>query len=163
MDHPRYAVKNLKTFNGHDGFGFEVSLYRDGKRLGTVTDDGWGGGYNYGMPREDVEALRAYAKTLPPHVFGDGQSIGYDEDMVVWDLAEPLFKAQDEKKALASLVRKSKANTVFVLDDEDPDEGYRYVKAPWSEKIETYLRQTYADKGQRVRVFDATTKQFRDL
>lgn len=163
MEHPQYTVKGLKTFAAHDGDGFEVTLYREGRRIGTVTDDGWGGGYIYHLEPGEEKALQAYATTLPIHEFGDGHSVDYDGDMVVWDLVEVLLDAQDAKKFISALVRKSKTNTVFVLDDENPEEGYRYVKAPWDEKVEAYLRKTYTDKGQRVRIFDTATKQFRDI
>lgn len=42
-----YTVKNVKTFRGHDGNGFNATLYENGKRVALVDDDGWGGGYNY--------------------------------------------------------------------------------------------------------------------
>jgi len=39
-----YTLKNIKTWKGHDGQeAYQASLYRDGKRVGTVTDDAWGG------------------------------------------------------------------------------------------------------------------------
>ena len=40
---PIYTVKNVKTFTGMEGLGWECSLYKDGKRLGTVLDDAHGG------------------------------------------------------------------------------------------------------------------------
>ena len=39
-----YTLKNIKTWKGHDGNeAYQASLYRDGIRIGSATDDGWGG------------------------------------------------------------------------------------------------------------------------
>ena len=39
-----YTLKNIKTWKGHDGNeAYQASLYRNGKRIGRVTEDGWGG------------------------------------------------------------------------------------------------------------------------
>lgn len=42
-----YTLKNVKTWNGTDGGGFEASLYRDGKKVGTVFNAGCGGCNEY--------------------------------------------------------------------------------------------------------------------
>ena len=42
-----YSVKAVKTFHGHDGNGWECKLYRDGKRVAIVVEDGWGGGLQF--------------------------------------------------------------------------------------------------------------------
>ena len=39
-----YGVKAIKTFRGHDGYGYSCSLTRNGKKVAEVLDDGWGGG-----------------------------------------------------------------------------------------------------------------------
>tara|TARA_R110000824_G_scaffold243247_1_gene431867 strand:+ start:453 stop:986 length:534 start_codon:yes stop_codon:yes gene_type:complete len=38
-----YQVKAVKTFHGHDGHGWECKLYRDGKAVAIVVEDGYGG------------------------------------------------------------------------------------------------------------------------
>lgn len=39
----KYEVKNVIRNIGHDMQGFKADVYRDGSKLGTVQDDGWGG------------------------------------------------------------------------------------------------------------------------
>ena len=39
----KYEIKNLKTFMGMDCPGYNCALYRDGKRVAEVVDDGSGG------------------------------------------------------------------------------------------------------------------------
>lgn len=43
-----YQVKNIKTFQGHDGGCWECTLYSpQNKRVAIVTEDGWGGGLQF--------------------------------------------------------------------------------------------------------------------
>ena len=44
----RITLKNLKTCRGHDGSpAWSASIYVDGKRIGYIRDDSYGGGYQY--------------------------------------------------------------------------------------------------------------------
>ena len=36
-------LKNIKNFVGHEGLAFQANVYLNGKKVGTFTDDGWGG------------------------------------------------------------------------------------------------------------------------
>ena len=38
-----YSVKKVHSGFGHDRAGWECNLYRDGKNVAYVCDDGWGG------------------------------------------------------------------------------------------------------------------------
>lgn len=40
---PVYTVKNLKTFTGMEGSGYNATLYRDGKAVAAIIDDASGG------------------------------------------------------------------------------------------------------------------------
>jgi hypothetical protein len=74
----KYQVKNLKTFNGRDGGGFEASLYKDGKRIATVFNEGCGGCTYYDFTDRTIEeAVRAELKALA--VQNDPSCEGYAE------------------------------------------------------------------------------------
>ena len=49
-----YTVKNVRTFIGNEGQGFNANLYRDGIKVAFVFDDANGGDYSYQW--EDREA-----------------------------------------------------------------------------------------------------------
>jgi hypothetical protein len=38
-----FTVKNIKSFNGHEGIGYSATLYLDGKKFAEVLDDANGG------------------------------------------------------------------------------------------------------------------------
>jgi len=44
---PKYTVKNVKTFRGMEGEGYNATLYRDGKKVCEVIDDASGGEVNF--------------------------------------------------------------------------------------------------------------------
>ena len=44
---PVYTVKAVKTFRGHDGYGYSCNLLKDGKKVAEVVEDGWGGGLQF--------------------------------------------------------------------------------------------------------------------
>jgi hypothetical protein len=77
----KYEIKNLKTFNGRDGGGFEATLYKDGKRIATVFNDGCGGCTRYHFIDGDMEypvikELQALAVIVDPSC--DGYSEAHD-------------------------------------------------------------------------------------
>jgi hypothetical protein len=86
-DAPVYSVKGVKSFQGREGMGFECSVYKDGKRLGTVTDVCNGGGQlqmNL-KTREDEAELEAYCKTLPQLSYmNDGKEHFFNSDPCIF-------------------------------------------------------------------------------
>lgn len=151
MRHSQYSVKNYKHFNGHDGQGFDLTLYRDGKRIGTVSDDGWGGEYNYNLDPGEMADLDAYAKALPPYE-GFGEPPGYNADMVIGEILEEMDLAK-------TLDRWSKTKTVFFLPGDDVvKDGYHTLKAPYGEPALKFLADKYA--GQGAQVWNPRTKAF---
>lgn len=65
METPAYRIKNLKTFRGVEGNGFNATLYLGQKRLGTVIDDASGGPVIFEISDADKKALDDYAQSLP--------------------------------------------------------------------------------------------------
>lgn len=42
-----YTVGAVKKFKGHDGYGYNCNLLRNGKKVAEILEDGWGGGLQY--------------------------------------------------------------------------------------------------------------------
>lgn len=60
----KIALKNVKTGIGHDLAGYQASIYFDGKRIGLVDYDGWGGDPKYHiLPKHQdrMDEVEAYA------------------------------------------------------------------------------------------------------
>lgn len=122
-----YTVKNVKTFRGHDGNGWEASLYNPaGKRVAVVVEDGWGGGLQFhwedhDQPRVETNgldykgnpliykdtpfesALRTHCLSLPEWEGFDGNMMATDMDIYVGGLVEDALTAKDLKKTLKKM------------------------------------------------------------
>ena len=61
-----YSVKGVKTFRGMEGTGWECSLYKDGKKIGTVLDDAHGGPLMFYIPQKEQ---RLQETMQNPHYF----------------------------------------------------------------------------------------------
>jgi hypothetical protein len=70
-----YSVRNVKTFTGMEGPGFNATLCRDGKPVAMVIDDASGGCFDFQwlVPGEAAH-LEAICKQMPPSEF-DGMSV----------------------------------------------------------------------------------------
>lgn len=122
----KYSVKAVKTFHGHDGVGWECSLYNpDGKRAAVVVEDGWGGDLNFhwldmaagrvkteGVDHKDEprtyndtpeqSRFRLYCLTLPEWNCND-KMIHTDMDVCVGDMVNAKLTEADVKKMLKKL------------------------------------------------------------
>ena len=53
----KVEIKGAKEFHGHDGQGFDASLYVNGTRTAIVSDDGWGGEWMYDVLHKENFAV----------------------------------------------------------------------------------------------------------
>lgn len=58
-----YHVKNVKSFEGMEGYGFNATLYRDKKRVAKVIDEGNGGPKIFRWYDTDAEKIEATVTT----------------------------------------------------------------------------------------------------
>jgi hypothetical protein len=136
-----YTVKNVKSFQGREGFGFACSLFLNEKKIGTVTDYGDGGCLNFLIGKNEKVQLDEYCKTLPPLDF-DGRKINNDADIFVGSLVDA-FK---NNKKLKNLIKRK---TVFKIS-EDEKGTYRVIGTVFDIKVKTYLENKYKDKGLEI-------------
>lgn len=101
-------LKNVKyaEFASQETHCFEASIYIDGKRAGTVNNDGRGGSNFYHPPKME-EAINAYAATLPATKWklDDKElEIKQDADTVIGDLLVAYLYGRDLKRALSNRI-----------------------------------------------------------
>lgn len=102
-----YRLKNLKTMEGFDGIIWNATLYKDGRKLGLVGDEGHGGPLYTQLGAEDLKALVAHAKTK---VDAD-----YEPEGIF------LGALADYTEAIKRFKRMGKTCVVVIQEDE-PDE-----------------------------------------
>lgn len=136
-----YSVKNVKTFTGNEGAGFECSLYKDGKRLGTVMDPATGGQSNFFISREEGKLLDAYCETLPRipwEINSEGCKV--DKDFFVGNLVASFLEEKNLKQ-------KCKRKTIFTLKDSDK---YWSIKLVFSQQGKKHLMKKHGDNLKEI-------------
>lgn len=131
----KLEVKNVKTWTGVEGIGFQASLYADGKRIAVVTDDAWGGEYRYDVLNQDKFAeVESYIKTLPNTEY-HGISLEPSLDGVMDDLVNEY----EENKQFKKLCKKK-----IVLITPDCNKGeYRLVNVPPTPALINQVKEKY--------------------
>ena len=129
-----YAVKNVKTFHGHDGGCWECTLYCNGKRIAICTEDGWGGDLQFHWlnhqkrDNEDRQALDAFVLTLPKWELYDGEMANMTAEIYVGDLVNAFLATKDVKKILKKFAI-TDAGQIYTWDRKPDDQQMRLFVA----------------------------------
>ena len=88
-------LKSFKHYSrlSQETVAFDAVLYVDGKKMGTVQNEGRGGAHRYGFNFVILDGLEARALQLPPH---DGMRMNMD--LLVSLKVEALLQAKEEAK-----------------------------------------------------------------
>lgn len=139
-----YSVRNVKTFRGMEGEGFNATLYREGRRIAFVIDDASGGDIQIQWTNRctrDVEEkpLLDFLKTLPKEKWED-QEYDVTPDVFIATLVD---QSQIEKR-LKQLFEKK---TLFRLrEDSTEDDNWRVIERPFSPAIKSALFKKYGNR-----------------
>ena len=146
----QYSVKNVKSFEGMEGYGYNASLYRNNKRVAKVNDYGDGGCID--MRFEDLaeeKIFNEYVDSLPEYNVNAAvgvkgvEMIKQSADTVVGKLVDDF---ENDKK----FRRICKTKTLFLLKSDDEDESFRTLNVPYGEKAQQWLDKKYGDKVAEV-------------
>lgn len=109
-----FTVKNIKTFRGMEGTGYNATLYLDGKKFAEVLDDAHGGEVNIDcFNKDDYAILSNYVLTLPKWKSGFSKEM---YDMTVGLFVENMInKILDAKK----LEKAKKKGICFKLNTDN--------------------------------------------
>jgi hypothetical protein len=155
-----YTIKNVKSFQGREGHGYSCDLYRDGKKVATVTDTANGGSVDFywldtgKAPRVPItchnyrDELHTYNGTPEEKQFvehADGQTYvspitnkteRKDSDIFMSELVD----AFENKKRLKRLC---KTKTVFALKSQK-GEYYTFNRA-YNPQLADMIRAKYGE------------------
>lgn len=156
----KIELKNVKysDFASHETHCFEASVYIDGKRAGTVSNDGQGGSNNYDS-RALVEALSAHSKTLPTRTWtlnGESLEVPPTMDTIIDELLMDHLYAKDLKRALSTRV-------LFVNKDGILKETKAFKKEDLANLLRspTLTTRLESDKILNVMPFDVALSTYR--
>jgi len=175
-----YSVKNVKSFRGHDGYGFNANLYRGNKKVAFLLDEAHGGEVDIDwlapIPKNENEyaskeakdkawakyrrirdeesgLLDAHVKTLPKvkSSFGDGMELTIDAGWFVTELVTEWEKGKELRK----YQRQCSTKTLFSTSDQNKGEFF-VLKQAFGEKVKTYIETKY---GKDVEIFNEIFEQ----
>jgi len=142
-----YQVKAVKTFHGHDGHGWECKLYRDGKAVAIVVEDGYGGELKFhwsdqtpDIPRVECRnrnydgnintykgtpeeaRLEAHVLDLPQidSPFEDDGKMYISADVFVDDMVTEALYTKDVKKLLKKLAFVKADGQIYHYKSDNP-------------------------------------------
>jgi len=149
-----YSVKAIKSFHGHDGYGWECKLYDPANKfVAFVVEDGWGGGLQFHWNDEELarvettftntmgtevvtkqtpaqSALTKFCMESPKWKCND-EMVHTSPDVLISDLVENALTMKDVKKMLKK---------VAIFDD---GKVYTYNVAPSHSNIRTVIAKKY--------------------
>tara|TARA_R110000824_G_scaffold201667_1_gene385731 strand:- start:6134 stop:6691 length:558 start_codon:yes stop_codon:yes gene_type:complete len=149
-DFGKYTVKNVKSFMGREGYGFNCSLYRDGKKVGSCIDDAGGGGmypidWDMKIDRKHEQTLfDAHIKSLPAVASSFGKkdmTLTIDEGWFVTELVNKWEQGKEVRK----VKRKCAQKTLYRTLDQN-DGSYFVSNILFSPEVGRKLRAKYGDK-----------------
>lgn len=105
-----YSVKGVKSFRGNEGYGFNATLYKDGKAIAFVYDDANGGCYSYEWKDKDAVApLEELAKQKYPDMKFEQM------DAFVGSLVDDVLLAKDAAKLVKGKVAILKDGKIYTV------------------------------------------------
>jgi len=137
----KIELRNVEyaAFASQETHCFSATIYVDGKKAGTVSNQGRGGPDNI-EPYALQQRIDAYAKTLPLidcTEFGGTGTMPSSAEIIIGDLLNAYLEERDLKRLCTK-------KTLFRIPTEEYAEGeYRTVKAKFSPAVKTYLVNKY--------------------
>jgi len=156
-----YEVKGVKSFVGMDGYGFNATLYRKGKKVAFCIDEGCGGevridwlaktpkdvddkeGWKkyHAAVKVEEDLLDAHIATLPEV---DGLKI--DAGWFVTDCVSKYELDRDARK-----MKKQCQTKILFRTSKQKNGGYMIIDAPFSDKAREHVLNKY---GKDTEIFN---------
>jgi len=113
MKAPKIQLKNVQTFEGHDGIGLNADVWIDGVKCMHIHDGAYGGcmeyhNFTYDNPKAEqikvlIKNFEDYIKTLPARTYimgGETHSMKMDMDLFITELQERMELEKKMKKSI---------------------------------------------------------------
>lgn len=142
----RIELKNVKhaAFSSHESECFEATIYIDGKRRGTVRNDGYGG-CNVIEPWSLHDEIETYAKTLPPHQSDSiPEPLPMTADFLISLMLDEILEERDLRRKCSRMVLFRKPGDTYRRGE------YHTLKGKYSPQAKAFLLKKYGDKVEIV-------------
>lgn len=136
-------LKNVKysAFASQETHCFEATVYIDGKRVGTVSNEGFGGPDSYSS-QELYEKLTHIASQMPPidmSAYGIDKTMPASAETLIGDLMNKYLQQKEVKRLCAK-------KTLFRIAGKTYQKGmWNTVARPFSAEVKAYLIGKYGE------------------
>jgi hypothetical protein len=153
----KIELKNVKhsEFASHETNCFDASVYIDGKKAGSASNGGQGGGTSI-YPNTLYLLLEGYAKTLPPFTYDGGADIAQTADYVVDELLTEWLYARDAKRAMQKKILFLRNGTLMESGRMDAATLQKWLARP------DLLEKLQADKILNLLPIEEAIKAYRE-
>lgn len=138
-------VKAVKGFTGHEGYCYQGNVYKDGKKLGFWSQDGWGGPDDFGFDESLLDdACRKFKDGFPDDYqykdFADSKDVFMHHLVELRNIEKDCKKAfKDGFKAVIYLTDGFHYTWMAVADEEDDET----LKGKYSQQLEKMRAQMF--------------------
>lgn len=145
----KIELKNIKyaAFASQETLCFSASVYIDGKRVGEVSNEGYGGA-NYWHPYTIEQTINKYAETLPPVQWED-VSIQPNAETLIGELMNQWLRRRSEKQLCAKQTCFRKPGVHYA------DGAWHTVGRKYSAEVREHLVNKY---GPAVQILNEELK-----
>jgi hypothetical protein len=161
-----FSIKNVIQFKDHDGYYItQGSVYADGKRIGSYSEDAWGGSMMVDVDNRYLSELSAIGHAVyVKEMGGEPTHKGELVDWAIGDLVEKWSAEKERKRIVSAMKRAAKKHTLFLLDDETAENGgWRYLKnIPRCDRTVNYLKGKFPG-DRNLRVYNDATGDFESV
>lgn len=161
---PDYTVKNIKSFRGTDGYGYNATIYCDGKKIAFAMDGADGAPLNVEWEDSNVRPLvdvtwknhndeaciihcTPEEAKMYEHVRGKKWTLGefsgnMDPDLFIEELVNDEL---NKKSKIAQEKRWIKKETLFHLKDQK-EGAFMTIKAVFCKRVKDFIINKYGDQ-----------------
>jgi len=138
-----WEVKNVKTFLGREGQGFNATIYRNGKKVGFAIDDASGGMVDLDFNTvEDERDFFKFAGTIHEPWEYDDKGITYTGDLLAGALVEIKEDMQRCKKHM--VIRLASApHEIMIFNGKYAPDLLAYAQKKYGEDLLEIVNERY--------------------
>ncbi len=157
-----YHVKNVKTFKGMDGGGFNCSLYKDGKKIAECIDSGCGGEVmfhwmDFKAPKIKRDIPNIYVEGKISHVSFTPEENEFHQVCAreTFEILGKIFPKTPDVKVeelinefenTKRLKRMCKTKTLFRVKSKSYQDGeWMVLKIPFTPKVKEHIITKYGN------------------
>lgn len=143
---PVYTIKSFKSFAqmSHETLCCHATLYRDGKKIGIIQNQGFGGPTDFDGDRDELNILIAHVATLPHHI------CSWDENETFPITVDHFLSTMTEDaEELKWVKNQCRSKTLFRLVGDD-ENSWRTFNCKFDQKIHDHITTKYAGRIEEI-------------